>query len=48
MLDDAIAISDFVYYTGILLGVAGVISGVVVAILSFIKAPRTKPIVLAG
>jgi hypothetical protein len=48
MLDDAIAISDFVYYTGILLGVAGVISGMVVAILRFIKSPRTKPIVLAG
>ena len=46
MLDDAIAISNFVYYTGILLGITGVISGVVFAVLAYIKSPRTKPIAL--
>jgi len=44
MLDDAAAISDFVYYTGIILGIAGLISGIVFAIIGFIKSPRTKPI----
>jgi hypothetical protein len=46
MLDDAATISDFVYYTGILLGIAGLISGVVVAILTYFRSPRTKRIVL--
>jgi len=43
MLDDAIAISDFVYYTGILLGIAGIASGVIFAILQYIRSPRTRP-----
>ncbi len=47
MLDDAASISDFVYYTGILLGIVGVVSGVVFAILSFVKSTRTKPVALA-
>jgi hypothetical protein len=46
MLNDAAAISDFVYYTGILLGIAGLISGVVVAVLTYFRSPRTKRIVL--
>ena len=46
MLDDAAAISDFVYYTGILLGIAGLISGVFIAILTYFRSPRTKRIVL--
>lgn len=44
MLDDAIAISDFVYYTGILLGLAGIISGIIFAILKYFKSPNTEPI----
>ncbi len=45
MLDDAIAISDFVYYTGILLGIAGVVSGVVFAILKYFKSSTPRPVV---
>ncbi len=43
MLDDAIAISDFVYYTGLFLGCAGIISGVTVALLTFFRSSRFKP-----
>jgi hypothetical protein len=43
MLDDAIAISDFVYYTGILLGIAGLVAGVIIALRTYFKSPRTKP-----
>jgi hypothetical protein len=46
MLDDAISISDFVYYTGIVLGIAGLISGIAIAILTYVKSPGTKPIVV--
>ena len=44
MLDDAAAISDFVYYTGIVLGIVGLTSGVVFAILGFLKSPHVKTI----
>ncbi len=40
MLDDAIALSDFVYYPGILLGMAGIVSGVTLAVLRFFKSYR--------
>jgi hypothetical protein len=46
LLDDAAAISDFVYYTGIILGIAGIVSGVVVAITTYFKTPRYKSIAL--
>jgi hypothetical protein len=46
MLDDAAAISDFIYYTGIILGIAGLIAGIVIAIRTYIKAPRTRQIIL--
>ena len=46
MLDDAASISDFVYYTGITLGIAGIVSGVMVAIIEYIKSPHTKSILL--
>ncbi len=44
MLDDAAAISDFVYYTGILLGVGGLVVGITIAIRTYIKSPRVKTI----
>lgn len=45
MLDDAIAISDFVYYAGILIGLAGIVSGITFAIHKYFKSPkfRTAP-----
>ncbi len=45
MLDDAIAISDFVYYTGILLGIAGIVSGVAFALLKYFKSSSVRPAV---
>lgn len=44
ILDDAIAISDFVYYTGIVLGIAGLLSGIIIAFRIYVRAPRTKPL----
>ena len=46
MLNDAASISDFVYYTGIVLGIAGLAAGIVIAIRTYIKAPRTRQIIL--
>lgn len=47
MLDDAATISDFVYYTGMMLGIAGLVAGVVLAIRTYLKSPRTKTITIA-
>ncbi len=44
MLDDAASISDFVYYTGILLGLAGLTLGTVTAIRTYLTAPRVRKI----
>lgn len=44
MLDDAASLSDFVYYTGIVIGIAGLLAGVVIAVRTYIKAPRTRTI----
>ncbi|HEY6952603.1 MAG TPA: hypothetical protein VI758_09350 [Bacteroidota bacterium] len=44
MLDDAIAISDFVYYTGICLGIAGIVAGVAIAIRTYLISPRVKTV----
>lgn len=48
MLDDAAAISDFVYYTGIVLGIAGLLIGTFIAIRTYIISPRTKPIIFGS
>ncbi len=44
MLDDAASISEFVYYTGLIFGVAGIALGITTAIRTYLKAPRTKPV----
>jgi hypothetical protein len=47
MLDDAGGISDFVYYTGILLGIGGLVAGVTVAVRTYLKSPRTKTVTVS-
>ncbi len=44
MLDDAASISDFVYYAGILMGIAALIAGVFVAVRTYLKSPRVRTI----
>lgn len=44
MLDDAASIADFAYYFGLLMGIAGIISGVVVGVRAYLlSARRTSP-----
>ncbi len=45
LLDSAAAISDFVYYTGILLGIVAFAAGLTVAVRTYLKSPRFKTIV---